>query len=206
LCINDFIVKVALGGQNMEKSFIPHRDLLDDVSISLIPIKLQLPEVSCLLKWLTSIHQNEQSGVTHPTEWIASINPEWTFLFEEKLQGLILLQHFINDMEQPLTRLIEGLADFAPFKELQSAIYNLQQSYSDIPYIETEIALLSSGCNLFEQKELVPTLLYYSDKVTTFVLKVKHLNECLLYSLVDATSHSIFSEEGPFYFPELLLE
>jgi hypothetical protein len=171
---------------------IPHRDLIDELALTLIPINLQLPHVSALFKWLTSIQTVGDVKITHPTEWITAINPNWGFLFEEKLQGLLFLQHFINDMEQPLIKLMESLADFAPFKEVQNAIYNLQQSYSDIPYIETEVAMLSSGCNILEQKELLPTLLYYLDKVTTFVIKVEHLKETLLHTLIHSAAHSFF--------------
>ena len=190
----------------MAEMIIPHRELLDEIALTLIPITLQLPHVSALLKWLTAIQTAGDVNVTHPTHWIAALNPHWTFLFEEKLQGLLFLQHFINDMESPLIKLMESLADFAPFKELQPAIYNLQQAYSDIPYIETEVAMLSSGCNILEQKDLLPTLLYYLDKVTTFVIKVEHLKETLLHTLIHNASHSFFPQDTTFCFPDLLLE
>ncbi len=181
----------------MIEPIIPHKELLDEVALTLIPINLQLRNVSALLKWLTSIQVAGDENITHPTHWIAAINPKWNFLFDEKLQGLVHLQEFINDMEAPLTQLVALLSDFAPFKDLQNSIYSLQQAYSEIPYIETEVALLSSECNILEQKELLPTLLYYLDKVTSFVMKVDGLKGAALHAMIDSASCALFAFETP---------
>lgn len=185
---------------------IPHMSLLDEIAITLIPINLQLRHVNSLLKWLAAIQEADNENVTHPTHWIASLNPKWAmqtnYLFEEKIQGLVHLQNFINDMEKPLTELMELIGDFSLFKELQTAIYNLQQAYSEIPYVETEVAMLSSECNILEQKELLPTLFYYLDKVSTFVLKVDHLKQITLHAAIHLASCFFFQQtEPPFYLP-----
>ena len=185
---------------------IPHTHLLDELAITLIPINLQLRHVSLLLKWLAAIQEADDQNITHPINWISALNPKWAtqtnFLFEEKIQGLIHLQDFINDIEKPLTQLMELITDFSPFKEIQTAIYNLQQGYSEIPYIETEVAMLSNECNLLEQTELLPTLFYYLDKVSTFVMKVDNLKQATLNAAIQSASCHLFHQaDAPFYLP-----
>lgn len=187
-------------------SAIPHKHLVDEICISLIPIQLQIPPVHALIKWLASMEQAGDNNITHPIHWMVAINPKWEKesgnLFVEKISCLSNLQQFINDIETPLIKLMEQISDFSKHKEVQAAIYNLQQTYSEIPYIETEVALLSNNdSNILEQQDLLPTLMYYLEKVSSFIQSVENVKRQTLQSAIHDASCHFFQDQTNFYLP-----
>jgi len=171
---------------------IPHQHLVDELIISLIPINLQLPTVHALVKWLHNLHTPQEP--LSPINWIISLHPnkQQTHLFEKKILGLKNLQQLINDIEEPVRDLFTVISEFSSSKEVQSAIYLINQSYNEIPYIEGEVALLSNDCNVLEHQELFPILFYYLEKVNHFVLAVEKLKTASFAQTIDTLSNSMF--------------
>lgn len=180
------------------KAAIPHQKLLDALQVAMLPIIHQLPVVTSMLKWAKAA--TDGKTITGPMGWMMIVDPEWTN--QDQTDHFINLKRSVSEIKKPLVQIISHIHEFSSIKSIEKALIAFQQSYKELPIIDPELALLKLGHNLFENKDLIPNLLDYVEKLSKLQEKGSNLKQIVVREVINRLSIPA-REEKPFRFSEL---
>lgn len=162
-----------------KKENLPHTELFERLYLALMPIQRQLLIVQSLLKWTLAVLSNREKNYVGCTLFLKHIETK-----EKQIGAIALLKGFENEVGFEIKQLMRHLRDFAPFPSIEEALVDLASSYQSLPFIEPDLQLLALSGDLLENKDLIPNLVLYTEKLKEiqtkgFVLKEKIFSEML---------------------------
>lgn len=161
----------------MNKTYLPHQKLFDELLVSMIPISKELLIINSLLKWMKA---TREKNLTYNFAWMLS--KELTDSPKKQIELLANLRTHAKDYANPLKELMLHILEFSQFKSIEKALISLHKSYLEVPSIDKEMHLLYLGTDLFQNSELLDKLLLFTEKL----LEVKELNQQLKKLLIDS--------------------
>jgi hypothetical protein len=174
----------------MNKTYLPHQNLFDELQLSMIPIARDLLVINSLLKWVKSTVYGED--LSHNFAWMLS--KQLASSPKKQIELLTSLRQSTRDFATPLKELMRHILEFSSFKPVEKALIALHKSYLEVPQIDNEMHLLYLGTDLFQNKELLNKLLLFTEKL----LEVKTLNQQLKKLLIDSLIQNLsFTLERP---------
>ncbi len=148
---------------------VPHILLLDMLQLALLPIGKDLFLVRSHLKWAKATLEG-------------TLIPGLTY--ENPKDRLTRIHAALTEAGPPLKTLMGHILAFTPFTPLKQALLDLNRDYQALPAIDTELNLMHLGTDPLEDKELVLTLLLFTDHLlplqqSHLLLKKSLLNELI---------------------------
>lgn len=166
------------------KNPIPHQHLLDELQLLMLTIVHQLPVVSSMLKWAKATVDGKP--IPGPMGWMMIVDPEWTN--QDQINHLVALRQSVSELKKPLHQIMTHIQEFTHIKPIERAIFALHRAYKELPIIEPEMELLKLGHNIFENKELIPNLVEYTEKVSKLQEKGSHLKQTVVHEIINRLS------------------
>ena len=171
----------------MDKTFLPHTALFDELQIELTQVSRDLPLVSSMLKWVKATTDKEALPINFG--WMLS--SELNLSHEKQVEKLSALKARAQDLSRPLKELMQHILQFSHLKQVEKALISLHKSYLEIPQIDNEMHLLYLGTDLFENKELLAKLLLFTEKLTKLQESSLLLKKAILDTLIQNLSMSL---------------
>lgn len=168
----------------MDKTFLPYRNLFDEIQIVMTPINRDLPTVHSMLKWAKATIDREVLPVNFG--WMLSSNIPLSQ--EKQVEKLSALRLSAQELSRPLKEIMRHILQFSHLKPIEKALISFHKSYQDIPFIDNEIHLLCLGTDLFENKELLEKLLIFTEKLAKLQESSTLLKKALLDTLLQNLS------------------
>ncbi len=162
----------------MNKTYLPHQNLFDELQLTMVPITRDLLVINSLLKWVKSTVYVED--LSHNFAWMLS--KELASSPKKQIELLTALRQSTRDFASPLKELMRRILEFSTFKPVEKALIALHKSYLEVPQIDNEMHLLYLGTDLFQNKDVLNKLLLFTEKL----LEVKELNLQLKKLLIDS--------------------
>lgn len=171
----------------MNKNYLPHQNLFDELQLSMIPISKELLAINSLLKWIKATL--EKQNLTHNFAWILS--KDLADSPEKQIEVLTNLRKHTKDYGNPLKELMLHILEFSEFKPIEKALISLHKTFLEVPSIDKEMHLLYLGTDLFQNKELLDKLLLFTEKLLEVKNQQQQLKKLLIDSLIQNLSFSI---------------
>ena len=171
----------------MNKTYLPHRNLFDELQIELTPILRELPLVHSMLKWTKATVDRESLSINFG--WMLS--NELNLSHEKQIEKISALRMSTQKLSRPLKELMRNILQFSSLKPIEKALIQFHNSYLDIPSIDNEMHLLCLGTDLFENKDLLAKLILFAEKLSKLQEASSMLKKALLDSLLENLTLSL---------------
>ena len=168
----------------MDKSFLPHHQLFDELQIVMTQIVRELPVVNSMLKWTKATLDREALPIN--LGWMLSNN--LSLSQEKQAEKLNALRLSIQELSPTIKELMRHILQFSRMKPIEKALIAFHKSYVEIPLIDNEINLLCLGSDLFENRELLSKLLLFTEKLLKLQEASTHLKKALIDTLLQNLS------------------
>ncbi len=174
----------------MDKTFLPHRPLLEELQIALLPLTKDLATVHSMLKWAKTTIEGKDA----PTNFAWMLSDGLNLSHENQVEKISSLRKSVQDLSQPLKELMRNILQFSSFKPVEKSLIALHKSYLELPAIDNEMHLLYLGTDLFESQELIEKLLTFTEKLIKLQELSAELKKNLIDSLLKNLSFSLDSD------------
>jgi hypothetical protein len=171
----------------MNKAYLPHQRLFDELQLAIIPISKDLLVVSSMLKWTKATMTPGQP--LHNFAWMFSSDAHLTP--KQQVEKISALKKSVQELKIPLKELMHHILEFSTYKEIEKNLISLHKSYLEIPSIDNELHLLYLGTNLFENQDIMNKLLHFTEKLQRFHETSLQLKKSLIDQLLQGLSFSL---------------